>query len=333
MRKLDYLRLGLSAVGLTAVRFRLLPAHLYCFNYHRIGDPLATKFNRGVFSCSAETFERHVRWLRDRFEVLTLAEVGTLGEDRRLTRRPRALITFDDGYVDTYTAAFPILRRYEVPATFFLPTAYVESSQVPWWEELHWLLRRAAGRCIELEGAERPLLIRADDNDASIFRIANFIKARAKPMDEQLAEVRAACNVGRPPAIAKSRLFLNWAEVREMRDSGMDFGAHTHNHLILAHLDRGTQRAELQTSKEILERQLGEPITAVSYPVGSAATYTPETCKIAGEVGFELGFTFRPHSNPLPLKSPLEIGRFAVDADMGTGALRSMTCFPRLFGN
>jgi peptidoglycan/xylan/chitin deacetylase (PgdA/CDA1 family) len=319
-------------VGVTALRCRLLPPHLYCFNYHRIGDPQSTEFNRGVFSCTAETFERQVRWLKSRFKLLRLAELSRLVEGGLGTRRPFALITFDDGYVDTYATAFPILRRHQVPAAFFLPTAYINSSKLPWWEELHWLLRRAAGRSIKLEGADRPLFIRTDDNDDSIFRIANFIKARATPLHEQMDEVRAACNMGRPAADAKTRLFLNWSEVHEMHKSSMDFGAHTHNHLILSHLDPETQREELKTSKEILEQQLGEPITAVSYPVGSSNSYTSETCNIAGEVGFKLGFTFRPHPNSMPIKEPLEIGRLAVDEDMGIGALRSMTCFPRLFG-
>src|SRR5262245_32673706 len=141
MRKRELVRRALSAVGVTAARWRLLPTRLYCFNYHRVGDPLSTDFNRNIFSCSAERFEEHVRCVRDRFEVVTLDGLRHIAEHGHAGRRPPALITFDDGYVDTYTAAFPVLRRYQVPAIFFLPTAYFGSSAVPMAAGIVWLPR------------------------------------------------------------------------------------------------------------------------------------------------------------------------------------------------
>ncbi|HJZ56524.1 MAG TPA: polysaccharide deacetylase family protein, partial [Gemmataceae bacterium] len=198
-------------------------------------------------------------------------------------------------------------------------------------EEIHWLLRQAAGRSIRLAGAPAPFPIRADDGEQSIRRVADFIKARRIPMDSQLDEVRHACGGARPPQGGQHRLFLNWAEVREMRAAGMDFGAHTHNHLVLAHLDLAGQRDELGRSKEVLEGVLGERVTAVAYPVGSRSAYTADTCAAAGALGYRFGFNFLRKTNPLPLGNPLDINRLAVSNNPGRSALKSMTCFPRLF--
>jgi peptidoglycan/xylan/chitin deacetylase (PgdA/CDA1 family) len=331
MRKRELVRRALSAAGVTAARWRLLPTRLYCFNYHRVGDPLSTDFNRNIFSCSAERFEEHVRCLRDRFDLLSLDRLRHVVERGFVGRRPPALITFDDGYVDTSTTAFPILRRYDAPATFFLPTACVGSTAVPWWEEVHWLLRQATGQTVRLSGAAEPFPIEAGDGERSIRRVADFIKRRPIPMDQQVEEVRAACGGAYPPAGEQSRLFLDWAEVREMRAGGMDFGGHTHNHLVLAHLNPAGQREELARSKETLEAALGETVTAVAYPVGSASAYTRETCDIARGLGYRLGFNFRRHTNRLPVADALDIGRLAVSDNIGRGPLRSMACFPGLF--
>src|SRR5262249_1443350 len=129
----------------------------------------------------------------------------------------------------------------------------------------------------------------------------------------------------------ESRLFMNWAEVREMQSAGMDMGSHTHTHRLLSHLAPQQQRDELRISKEILQHQLGTPITAVAYPVGGRNAYTAETCAMAASVGYRLGFNFRRHNNPFPFQSPLDLGRLAVAEPITRRQLQSSICFPRLF--
>ena len=331
MRKRDILRQMLSALGVTAARWRFLPRQLYCFNYHRIGDPASSQFNRNIFSCSAERFDEHVACLKSRFDVLSLDRLRHVLQHGHSGRRPLALITFDDGYIDNHTLAFPILRRHQVPATFFLPTAFIGATVVPWWEEVHWQARQAVGSSIQLPGRDEQFPIRPDDAERDIRRVADFIKQWAAPVDKKLDALRTACGSRRVPEGEATRLFLNWDEVRQMRTGGMDIGAHTHNHLVLAHLSPAIQSDELGRSKKILEGTLGEPVTAVAYPVGSAAAYTRETCEIAKCLGYRLGFNFRRHVNRLPLTNALDIGRLAVFSDMDRATLRSIACFPRLF--
>ena len=59
------LKVLLSVSGITSLRARWLPPGLYCFNYHRIGDPQACDHDREVFSCSAKHFEQHIVWINE----------------------------------------------------------------------------------------------------------------------------------------------------------------------------------------------------------------------------------------------------------------------------
>jgi peptidoglycan/xylan/chitin deacetylase (PgdA/CDA1 family) len=334
MRKKSILRAAFSGFGITSVRWWLLPSGLYCFNFHRIGDPTATEYSRNVFSCSAERFDQLVGFLKSRFELIGLERLAGVSGDERVPRKPLGLITFDDGYVDNYSLAFPILRRHSVPAVFFLPTGFVGGGPLPWWEEIPWILRQSLGKVIRFRGSEQPFELSPSDPERSLRRVMMFVKSRRTPAQEQVEEVREACGGVRTPAEQPgSRLFVSWDEVREMQAAGMDFGSHTHTHRLLGHLNRQEQVEELATSKEILEGQLARSVTAIAYPVGSETSFTQETREIASSLGYRLGFNFLRHNNPLPLPEPFSIGRLAVSENLDPWRLRSVICFPRLFAN
>ena len=153
-KRREAVRSVLAMTGLTELRWRTLGRGLYCFNYHRIGDAAASAFDRGVFSCSAGRFREHVALFKDRFEVIELARLLKVF-DGRPPRRPMVLITFDDGYADNHAFAFPVLKEFGVTAAFFIPTAFVGGSRLPWWDEIAWSLRNASTDRDPLEGVRR----------------------------------------------------------------------------------------------------------------------------------------------------------------------------------
>lgn len=316
--------------GLTELRWRALGRGLYCFNYHRIGDSSACGFDRGVFSCSADRFREHVALLKQRFQIIdvaTLLEVPKRGRPRA----PLALITFDDGYIDNYALAFPILKEFGVTAAFFIPTAFVGGSALPWWDEIAWSLRNATVERFHLKGGKDAFDLGAHGVDPTISAVLRLVKTRRQiAMEEQVAEIRAATRPAGAIEHAGAGLFVNQDQIREMRRAGMDIGSHTHTHRILSHLDEPTQRAELEQPKALLEQWLGEPVTSVAYPVGSLSSYGPETCRIAESLGYRVGFNFVGGVNRLPIARPFEVNRFAVDGDPGPRGLKSLTCFPGL---
>jgi len=78
-------------------------------------------------------FERQMRWLASQgYRSITLA--GHLTNPAPRGERV-VIITFDDGYADTYTQAFPILKRYGFTAVVFLVAFYVGREHVFWWDE------------------------------------------------------------------------------------------------------------------------------------------------------------------------------------------------------
>ena len=64
------------------------------------------------------------------------------------------LITFDDGYRDNYTLAFPILRKHGVQAVFFLPTAFIGTGKLPWWDVIAYIIKHSVKKHIHIEYPE-----------------------------------------------------------------------------------------------------------------------------------------------------------------------------------
>lgn len=108
---------------------------------------------------------------------------------------------------------------------------------------------------------------------------------------------------------------LTWSQVREMRDAGMEIGAHTYRHPNLALLPGDRIRAELERSKQVLEDRLGSEVTSMSYPFGKPRRHvTPEVVRIAGEVGFRHAASIL-HRRVHLKDGPLRIPRFTVLRD------------------
>jgi peptidoglycan/xylan/chitin deacetylase (PgdA/CDA1 family) len=131
-----------------------LPARdsLLVLNYHRIGNAEDDLFDPGVFSATAEQFDNQIAYLKRRLSLVTLDEAlafidGTIKEK---TRRCRVLITFDDGYLDNYEIAYPILRSHGAQGVFFLATGMVGSCELPWWDRIAYLVKTARRRRFSL---------------------------------------------------------------------------------------------------------------------------------------------------------------------------------------
>ena len=93
--------------------------------YHQIAltHPFDDPLGLGV---SPEIFESQIRFLHKKgYQALTLDDIVDGKTIRRKPNQKYVAITFDDGYVDNYLNAFPILKKYGFTATIFFPTAHI----------------------------------------------------------------------------------------------------------------------------------------------------------------------------------------------------------------
>jgi peptidoglycan/xylan/chitin deacetylase (PgdA/CDA1 family) len=301
---------------------------LLVLNYHRIGIPNA-ECDPDLYSASQEEFDRQIAHLKRHFEVIGGDDIAsTLSERGR-----RILVTFDDGYRDNYLAAFPILKRHGVPATFFLATGYLDRPTVPWWDEIHILLARSSGGLIpDLDGGDYEFRPEVDDRLAVARRVVRRYKLiPTTATGEYLDNLARGLGVSRVTPNEATDLWMTWDIVREMKAAGMNFGGHSASHPVLAMCTAERQKWEIEQCRNRIASELGQAPTLFSYPVGGPNRFTSETTDLVRAAGFQFAFTFSRGWVNNHLSNPLRLSRAAVESEIGFGLFSAMTYLPNIF--
>jgi peptidoglycan/xylan/chitin deacetylase (PgdA/CDA1 family) len=265
--------------------------------------------------------------------MATLDEVvGLLSGAERLTE-PRILITFDDGYMDNFQLAYPILRRHGVQGVFFLPTGFAGTGRIPWWDEIAYIVKHSRRTRFRLEYPQpQDFDLEAEGIARSLMYILRLYKQPAmRDASRFVEQLEQACDSSRPGPGAQ-RCFLDWNEAREMQQGGMAFGSHTHSHEILSKLPAESQLQELRVSREILERELGRPIDTLAYPVGARDTFSAETISALRQANYRAAFSFYTGFNSAGSIAPFDIRRCGVD-QQSRKRLRLQTALGSRAGN
>ncbi len=261
-----------------------LPAitpHLWVLMYHRIlpvSDPRYALEEPGMV-VTPESFRAHIGWLENYFTVISLSEwLAKLHSGASLPKKCVA-VTFDDGWRDNYEFAFPILKETNTPATIFVVTGMVGTSDQFWPNRVARLLLEYESELANLQCADwlQGVVVEQAANADARDKVAAVVNS-VKDLDDQdikqrLDKIEAALQVSAPQQPA----MMDWRQLQEMQATGLvEIGGHTMSHRrLLPHLDEATLQQEIVTSKQLLEAKLGNLVSLFCYPNGdySAAAH------------------------------------------------------------
>ena len=314
---------------------------LIVLNYHRIGVAGDSLFDRALWSATQDDFDRQIEILKRSSDVIGLDELpdvvhrletGLAGSNRF------AMVTFDDGYRDNFELAWPVLKSHGVPGVFFITTSFLDDGPLGWWDEVSWMVRSsthdtidATAWCGEQIAVDRPAC------DVAIQKLVRIMyMSDAERSAEFLSFLADQTGSGRVPKTLTEDLWMTWDHVREMRRSGMSIGAHTVTHPVLATRTAEQQSFEICESKLRLEQELGEPVTALSYPVGRRDSFNQATRTALAHHGIEWAFSYyggflsRGKARREPVDR-FDIPRVAVESDTTLADFRSCIALPQIF--
>lgn len=268
--------------------------------YHRVLPRSAVEHGlvqAGMYVLDSD-LDQHLRFLKQNFTIISLNELLALwGGQHWNTRERYCVITLDDGWLDNYRYAYPILRRYNLPATIFLPTDFIGTSRWFWPERLGYLLRavdapswaperreafyQALGGTLQGEGTNKASSWETAARPDSYDRLIEACKElEAGRLERLLANLSDIVGV----TVPETRVVMNWEEMREMSQHGITFGSHSCSHRLMTQLPEKEARQEATASYERLRENGANVVPVFCYPNGN---YNDLVQRVVREAGYE----------------------------------------------
>jgi len=234
---------------------------LIILNYHNFSKYNNYKIKRGdiLKTGFSSNFDKQIKFLKKHFDFSYPEDYFKSDENKRTN----ILLTFDDGYKDNYDIAFPILKKYDAKAIFFIVTSIIGTKTWLKHDSLRFLVQSGVKKELEIETQLKKMNLGHSISDWLHNNEHSF-------------------------KIPEQRLMMNWEEVNEIANNSFKIGPHTHQHSILSLLDYEKQKKEIQTSIETIKNNLNIASKYFAYPNG---LYNRDSINILEQSEVKYSFT------------------------------------------
>jgi peptidoglycan/xylan/chitin deacetylase (PgdA/CDA1 family) len=278
------------------------------FLFHRVSperdplwDPLAP-----------EKFDSIIRFISKNYEVVQL-ETAILHEQPAKTNKQPAAIVFDDGYRDFIHYALPILKKHNCPCSMYVITDCVEKQFPPWTYILdhHFIYSKKLQLNLDKDMLPASLQATKFSTDDARIAFAKALKPFLKTIPNKVRmhlynQVITSLNDVQAP----DHLMMNWKELSEIKNEGIEIGSHTKSHPLLNKLEEESEIIhELQESGMLIKKHLGNFPLTISYPIGG---YNATVKKLAAQSGYKIGVAVNQHPYDPSLQDVFEIPRIEL---------------------
>jgi peptidoglycan/xylan/chitin deacetylase (PgdA/CDA1 family) len=287
-----------------------------------------------LYEITPAILKNTIRFFRDRNYVFK--SLDAMVDDIQAGEKSEKFVcvTFDDGYTDTCTTAYNILKEEGIPFCVYITTDFPDRKAAFWWNMLEESLLAGDEMRFSLDGKEHriPCAAFQEKRDAfqSICRLVlnseNGISAAWKAVFEPLRLDRTAW---------VDRLAMSWDLINRLgRDPLVTIGAHTCTHPSLAGLTEEEALHEICDSRAIIREKTGLKVEHFAYPYGSTLDVTQREARLAASLGFKTAVTtnrgnvYRYHRKRLMLLPRINVSPIRTMEEL---TLAADGCIPQIF--
>lgn len=297
--------------------------------YHRINTPTTDPWSLSV---SPKNFEQQLQFLINNYSIITTHELARQLDSGKIKNRSVAL-TFDDGYLDNYIVAKPLLEKYSVPATFFITDSYITNKQSFWWDELEYIIVHAdtlpsvfsitfKGKSIHFDLENEVVLTDKLQSKQAGYTYNKQPTSRTRlyfklwelfsPLlrEEQIQLLKLIREwAGFTEQDTKTEGAMSAQQLKQLSNHPLfTIGGHTKTHPSLSDHSEEVQDKEITENWLYLENLLNTQIDNFAYPSGN---FNSSTLKLLKKNNFTAAFTT--NAKPVNENTPFyEIPRFQV---------------------
>ena len=304
--------------------------------YHRIldvPDENSFPFDIELVSASVAAFSTQMKYVKENYKPTTFATLLQCLDRGEAPPSGTLIITFDDGFADNYYNAFPILRQFDIPATIFLSTGYIDNQEMYWYEKLCYAVMTTNAHTLTIPELA---VIEIDGNVASRRSAMKALMRHLKQVPDQMRlNVLDDCFNQLLPEhcqIADPRSGpLTWRQISEMSTCGIEFGSHGVFHPVLSKLTDTNLKYEMEHSKHRIGAMLDKPVQVIAYPVGGEEAFDDRVRIAAQSAGYRLGLSYISGIEKPEKWDAFALRRLHVERYVGSEYFKAMLSVPELF--
>ena len=231
--------------------------------------------------------DRTIRALkRWKYDIVSIDEVCrkavTLASRQRFV-----CLTFDGGYKDIITSAYPVLSRHGVPFTVYLPTAFPDGIGEAWWLALERVIAQERRISLVMGREERHFNVARTAEKYQLYDFLSGWLHSLEPVD-QSAAIKDLCTRYAIDLAGLSReASLNWRDLATLTaDPLVTLGGATVNFPVLSNIKDAAALREMTMGRAVVESALQRDVRHFAYPFGDRKSWQRRHMAMAEEAGF-----------------------------------------------
>jgi len=272
------------AIGLKGDQYFLKKASKNCciINFHGVRKNNNEVFNNRHMPVSE--FEKTIIYLKKNYNIVTISEMFEIHRSKRKVNRKTIALTFDDGYANNFDIAFPVLKKHNVPATFYIISKCLTHTNYLSWPDAIDIIKK--NHKDDLKVNDYVFKYPSFYNEDLKLDLQGYLKTCGDQTETLAHELSKQFHyedneIKRSPELL---LLISGENISKYANEPLiEFGAHSHTHPNMEFLDKEAAQQQLKKSKEIIEEKIGKKIITFAFPDGS---YLPETISLAKEIGY-----------------------------------------------
>jgi peptidoglycan/xylan/chitin deacetylase (PgdA/CDA1 family) len=243
---------------------------------HRISDELSITFP----PFKTKDFELLLKYIDKYYQVVTIEKLSEANGSK-----PLLILSFDDGFLDFYNCALPLLRKYRMPCNLNVVTNCLDNNFQIWTQRQNNLLQEIYVRkhnCVLDLGSKQ---IKIDN-----FHSQNIIQRNLElfhfliSKEEKFVDIFLSETERKMPFDIPATPMMSWGNLNDaLNNHDIEIGSHSLSHVTLSNIgDKEKLKAEIKNSKILIEKQTGRKVNIFAFPNGNYNEDVLEECKLAG---------------------------------------------------
>ena len=251
---------------------------LYISMYHYTRDIVHSRYPQ-IKGLDTNLFRQQIEYMKNNFNIVTMEQVIDAVEGKSELSEKALLLTFDDGYIDNYTFAFPILEEFGIQGSFFIPGKTFTTHQLLDVNKIHYILA-SADICKLVEDVKKEMdYYRGIEFEYAVesrFDIKEtiFVKRMLQTVLPERLRNTISSNlfekyVGVSEEQLAYELYMTEEQIRTMKRHGMFIGLHGYDHYWLGKLPKEQMKKDLDKALDTLDEFIDRKRWVMNYPYGS----------------------------------------------------------------